>query len=643
MANKKLDTFRSGLVSDLIGKRKQAKKEQENSNIWNSEKIKEAQAMMSIGKRHSIGSPYMDNIIGIRRSNIVYEYTEEEKSEMLKCAQNVKYFAEKYCQIKNEGIYGHFTLRDYQKDVLDLIQESERTVLKMSRQLGKTVMTAISLLHYVCFNIDKKVLMLANKGETVQEVMDKIKEIYLRLPFFLQPGVDEWNKLAVSFDNGCALKATRTTKNPGIGFTVDFLYIDECAHIEDSIIRRIWGSLLPTLDANPNSKMVVSSTPFGKNFFWEIWQGAQKGTSGFAWKEAYWWQVPGRDEEWKDKVIMKLGNGDYEKGLEIFTREYDCLFVTDSTLLLDKETLTKLKENSSAYKHQVIEEFEDLELDYHNLVWSDRWDEITKDLNDRYWLLSIDLGKGLQKDYTVVSIFEITHMTEDEIKGVKNPKSEFQFLKFKQTGMFRSNQTDTGIVAHLVMEIVKFLGIETTLINFEANQGGDYFFKSLQDDEEFYEDLVIHSLHRKDSKISKPGILITSDNKVNYCKDLKKMIRFNQVEINEPDTIEEFESFGVNKNRTSFEAQSGNDDIVMSMVNMAPIYNSFTFEEMASDIIDSYEKPLLDLIYKQLSISDQGSEFDYSSIFQNQTSQTIIPDGFGPKLSSSNSWKFGKG
>ena len=605
---KTIDTFKSSLISGLVGKRRERDKKAEDDSyvVWTSEKVNEARDIINKGGIHDLGSPYKDNIIGIKKAGLVFEWSSYEFNEFKRCSKDIKYFAETYCQIKNDGVYGPFLLREYQSDLMDLLQKSQRTVIMASRQTGKTITTAITLLHYMIFNKDQKALLLANKKDTVVEVIDKIKEIYERLPFWLQPGVDVYNQKTVSFDNGCTMVGLATSKNMGIGFTADFVFIDEAAHIEPNLIEKIWSSIMPTLDANTKSKMVVSSTPLGKNFFWKIWKGATSGASGFDHFKALWNQVEGRDEAWKEKKIYELGNGNYEEGLDIFTREYDCLFVTDSTMLIDVETIDKLYETKQNFKFTEIPELEDTGLDYSGLIWNPEFIETIKGkseekpIEDVYVVISLDLGKGLSGDYTVASIFEIGRMDKNLIEQEINPKNEYQFLTYTQIGMFRSNKTDASHVAQIVMELVKMFDNDKALINFEANRLGEYFYKCLEDDEDFYDDLVIHTRHSKLSYKLSPGVLITTGNKVEYCKDMKKKLMTGKMVVTEPDTIEELASFGANRKKTGYEAQIGNDDIVMSMVCMSALEHSFTFQEFASDIIDGYGKEWIDMIFKKI-------------------------------------------
>jgi len=49
-----------------------------------------------------------------------------------------------------------------------------------------TISSSIFLLHSILFSNDKNIMIVANKGDTAIEIVDKIKSIYTLLPFFLK-------------------------------------------------------------------------------------------------------------------------------------------------------------------------------------------------------------------------------------------------------------------------------------------------------------------------------------------------------------------------------------------------------------------------------------------------------------------------
>jgi hypothetical protein len=162
-----------------------------------------------------------------------------------------------------------------------------------------TVSAAIVILHFCLFNDDKNVMVVANKGTTVIEIVEKIKSIYKLLPFFLKKGVINWNQKAITFDNGCSIKTEKRTKEPAIGFTIDMLYLDEFAKIPNNIIRPYYTSVVPVVSSIKNSKIIITSTPDGYNLFHELLTNAERPKGDplknpYKAMRVYWWQIPGR-------------------------------------------------------------------------------------------------------------------------------------------------------------------------------------------------------------------------------------------------------------------------------------------------------------------------------------------------------------
>ena len=162
-----------------------------------------------------------------------------------------------------------------------------------------TVSAAIVLLHTVLFNEDKGCMIVANKFETVKEIIRKIKDIYRLLPFFLKQGVTNWNEKQIAFENNCRIQSQARSKEPAIGFAIDVLYLDEFAKIPNNIVRQYYGSVIPTVSSIENSKIIITSTPDGYNLFWELLINAERPVEDPLWNgykpmRIYWHQVKGR-------------------------------------------------------------------------------------------------------------------------------------------------------------------------------------------------------------------------------------------------------------------------------------------------------------------------------------------------------------
>jgi hypothetical protein len=160
-----------------------------------------------------------------------------------------------------------------------------------------TVSSSIMILHFLLFNNNKNALVTANKLDTATEVLDKMGEIYQRIPFFLQQGILNWSLKTKVFENKSRVRGFATTKTSSIGQTADFLYLDEFAYLPDSIAEKFYKSVFPTVSNIDNSKIIITSTPNGFNLFHKLLTDAEKPEgekSSYIAKRVYWWQVPKR-------------------------------------------------------------------------------------------------------------------------------------------------------------------------------------------------------------------------------------------------------------------------------------------------------------------------------------------------------------
>ena len=179
-----------------------------------------------------------------------------------------------------------------------------------------TICSSIMMLHYVLFNNNKNVLVTANKLDTAVEVLDKVREIYQRLPFFLQQGIVNWNQKFMVFENKSRIKGFATTKTSSIGQTADFLYLDEFAYLPDNIADKFYKSVFPTVSNIENSKIIITSTPNGFNLFHKLLTEAEKPEgekSSYCAKRVYWWQVPKRFSTYTRLNQKKMDELDIKK------------------------------------------------------------------------------------------------------------------------------------------------------------------------------------------------------------------------------------------------------------------------------------------------------------------------------------------
>ena len=135
---------------------------------------------------------------------------------------------EKVIKIKNLNIRTH---------TYDLELDGDHLYYSDGILSHNTTCAAAYLLWFTMFFPDKTVLICANKLNQALEIMDRIKYGYENLDKhqWLRPGIVEYNKGTIAFDNGSSLIARATTKDAGRGLSISLLY---CLHGSTNVTIR---------------------------------------------------------------------------------------------------------------------------------------------------------------------------------------------------------------------------------------------------------------------------------------------------------------------------------------------------------------------------------------------------------------------
>lgn len=190
----------------------------------------------------------------LKRAGVKIVWTEDLIQEYLKCSKDPIYFIEKYCKIVNVD-YGlvPFTLRDYQREIINSLHNNRRTIVCASRQSGKTTSFCGYLCWYILFNTHVTAAILANRADTARELLARLQFTYMNLPHFLQQGVVEMNKSSIDVENGSRVIADATNSDSVRGYTINFLVLDETAYIENW--ENFSASVLPTISSGKTTKI----------------------------------------------------------------------------------------------------------------------------------------------------------------------------------------------------------------------------------------------------------------------------------------------------------------------------------------------------------------------------------------------------
>lgn len=558
--------------------------------IWSTESLNLAIKGLEEGKKLK-ANPFYENNTRLLKGDLVFERTEEEIEEWKKCRDDILYFAEKYCKLMTpEGIQ-HIHLRDYQKKYLRHLEKNRLSIYLACRQCSKTTMSALFMLHYVCFNFDKNALVLGNKRRTSIEILDKTRKILIELPFFLRPGIYKWNEGEIVLDNGCRIMAEATTINSGISYTFHCVLADEFAHIPPNIIDKFYNNIFPTITAS-RARFMITSTQNGYNLFYKIWQSAINNESEYAPFKTDWWEVPEwnpekkcwekRDEAWHQMQVANYGSE------EAFNSQFGTNFDVSANTLIAQKVLIKKRKETERFVNKELAGVPCSDC----FFWKPSYEPM-EELKKDYIIITCDISEGVGRDYTVFMINRMLNPMTDETECI---------------GYFRSNKIERNQSAlSLQLLCSYYLDLNKYLVSLEWNTYGELFLSYLYDNMDNHQDIMrgfdpsnIVKYYNESGSRYLNGIKITSGNKTTACLMFKEDYE-KSIAKNDSDTFMlELEKF-CNDGTNHFKASYGHDDMVMSQVQLNFVKKTLQYKilrgqfdeglEIKSNIYNPFEDP----------------------------------------------------
>lgn len=364
--------------------------------------------MSSVKKREV----YMGNI-NLPTADAQFNYADNPKwvEHLTKCKKNILFFAENFFFVVNlDKGKCLIELHKYQKRILKSLKDNRFVIMLSSRQSGKTTLMTIYALWNACFLDDQRILIVANKEQTAINIFKRVRLAYEQLPNYLKPGVKEYGKTSMALANGSSIGISTTSSDAGRGDSCNVLILDEMAFIDNHMVTEFWRSVYPIISSSQKSKIFVASTPNGtENLFYELYNGAEKNENGWFPERVDWWEVPGRDEDWKSKTIKVLGS------TESFSQEFGNVFLKTGESMVDEQLFEDLKQH--------IKEPPYIFDEGHYLVWE-------QPKQNRLYVAGVDISEGVGQAASVIQIFDYTDLKNIEQVAVyhSNAINPIQFI-----------------------------------------------------------------------------------------------------------------------------------------------------------------------------------------------------------------------
>ena len=484
-------------------------------------------------KESYLGNP------NVKRDGVLQQWTPDLLQEYKKCMDNPIYFVETYVKVisLDDGMVP-FVLYPYQRRMFEQFQENRFSIVLACRQSGKSISACAYLLWYVLFNPEKTVAILANKGATAREMLNRITLMLENIPFFLQPGSKALNKGSLEFSNNSRILAAATSGSSIRGMSVNLLYLDEFAFVERA--AEFYTSTYPVISAGKDTKVIVTSTANGiGNQFHKIWEGSVQEINEFKSFRVDWWDVPDRDEKWKEQTISNTSQLQFDQ-------EFGNTFFGTGDTLVNADTLLNLraKPPKRYMEGGLLKIYEE-------------------PIKDHDYVMTVDVSKGRGQDYSTFTLIDIS------------------VRPFAQVAVYRNNTISPLLFPNIIYKYAKPYNDAYVVV--ESNDQGTVVCNGL------YHDLEYENMHVESSvKANAIGIEINRKTKRLGCSAIKDILETNRLTINDDNTILEISTFEAKGQ--SYEASDGNhDDLMMNLV----LFGYFVSTQYFSDMTDINLKQMM--------------------------------------------------
>ena len=413
--------------------------------------------------------------------------------EYAKCINDTPYALKTYLQTydNTQSQYVPLELFNDQVTLVNDYDTCEENIALKYRQAGVSTVTsawASKKLVFAKKSKPEKILIIANKMDTAQEMGNKVRAFVDQWPSWLGVtfSTEKNSQRHFKLTNGCEVKAVATSKDALRGYTPTILIFDEAAYINAD--EDFWSACMASLSTG--GKVIVISTPNGFDpIYYSIYSQAIKGMNDFKITEMYWFRDPRYSKDLKlikcndivhymlnrkdyndseiilDYSKIKLGDRDFQeikgkvenegykpysswfeamaKKLKFdkrkISQELECNFLGSGDSVIPAETMKKIKETH-------IKEPENKLMG--GAIW--QWKEPVQ--GHRY-IMGVDVSRGDSEDFSTISIIDFD-AREQVLEYIgKVPPDVLAEIAYKWATMYN---------AFIVTDITGGMGVSTS-------------------------------------------------------------------------------------------------------------------------------------------------------------------------------------
>ena len=408
---------------------------------------------------------------------------EELISEYAKCYKDSSYAIRTYLETydNTQSSYVPFKLFPEQEMMLNNFEKYNENITKKYRQAGVSTATAAwisKVIQFASKTKPEKILILANKLDTAQELANKIRAFLNQWPDWINVGFSKEKDSQRHFklNNGCEVKCVATSVDALRGYTPTILIFDEAAYIETG--DDLWAACMASLSTG--GQVIMVSTPNGYDkIYYEIYDQSIQGLNDFKISELHWENDPRftKDLVWvktKDIIHYMLNREDYDDSLNIteedqnnfneltrkgykpysswfesmckklkfdrrkISQELESAFLGSGDNVIPIDTIERIKET-------MVEEPKEKYASGQLWVWEEA-------KLDHKYIMGVDVSRGDSEDYTTICVIDFDERTQVMEYMGKIPPDLAADLAFKWGNLYK---------AYIVIDITGGMGVAT--------------------------------------------------------------------------------------------------------------------------------------------------------------------------------------
>ena len=223
------------------------------------------------------------------------------------------------------------TLYPYQKSFVDANKRFK--LFLSSRQIGKSHTIGYELIKSALSHKNGLSICVSTGARAASELLSKAKLYAEAIRISTQSQITYTTSYdSIKFSNGCRVLSLPNNPQALRGTTAQLVAIDEAAFIDHC--DEVFAAIAPTLTRDPNSKLIIASTPAGCNgWFYDTYCRALNDDSWYV-------QVTTIDDAKKSGLNVDIDElHKLVPDIDIFNQEYMCKFSKEFGQFLDFDIL----------------------------------------------------------------------------------------------------------------------------------------------------------------------------------------------------------------------------------------------------------------------------------------------------------------